>query len=69
MVEGNGEYGQRLVGKNILGSEKESRGDLEKGVPGRGNEPGQRPGVRGAWSPAGIAGFGLAGAGGAVLRG
>ena len=55
--------------KSVLGSEEESRGDLEKGVPGRGNEPGQSPGVRGAWSPGAIAGFGVAGAWDAVLRG
>ena len=48
--------------KNVLGSEEEPRGDPEKGVPGRGKGPGQRPGVRGAWAPAGIAGLGVAGA-------
>lgn len=62
MVDGSGEYGQRLAGKNVLGSEEEPRGDPEKGVPGRGKGPGQRPGVRGAWAPAGIAGLGVAGA-------
>ena len=41
--------------KNVVGSEEESHGDLENGVPGR--EPGQSPGVTGAWPPAGIAGL------------